>query len=112
VVQRKSPAPAPRRPPTGSVSRIFALAGIPALLLLAYVLFWTLNMRGAYYRDQLQAQIKALRVERMDLEAEKRRRQSPGQNLARAKAELGMVPAREREFARVSPPASGRLASR
>jgi hypothetical protein len=55
-------------------------------------------MRGSYYRQRLQTDIKSLQIERRDLEAERHRLQSAGLILDRAAKELGMQPAAHREF--------------
>jgi cell division protein FtsB len=81
---------------------------LPVLGLLFYVSCSTLAITGAYYRDQLHSEIAALQVERMDLEAEKRRLQSPRLILRRAAVELGMTPAGDREYGRL--PAEARVA--
>jgi hypothetical protein len=103
VVARKAPVRR-RSPLLNPVYRTVALAVFPALFLLVYVLFWTLAMRGGYYKGQLQARLDALRIEQAELQVEKRRLQSPGLILHRAGKELGMQPAGNREYARVSDP--------
>jgi len=97
VVTRKPMVQARRRPKVSPLQRGLALAIIPAICLLVYVMFWTLAMRGGYYRNQLQAQIADLRTEQQELEAEKRRREAPSFILESA-AKLGMTPAQQREF--------------
>lgn len=103
VVTRKPLAPAApvRVSPTHRAS---FLAAFPALCLLVYVLFWTLAIRGGYYRDQLQGRIGQLRVEQAELQAEKLLLQSPGHILERARNELGMQAALDTEYARISTP--------
>ncbi len=96
VVTRR-PLPAPPLP-ADPMHRATLVAAVPALCLLAYVLCWTLAMRGGYYREQIRTEIQALRIEQAELEAEKRRLQSPGYILQRAAAELKMQPASVREF--------------
>lgn len=114
VVTRRPLAPAvPVR--VNPTHRATLIAAVPALCLLVYVLFWTLAMRGGYYRAQLQAEIHEIKIERAELEAEKRRLQSPGYILHRASGELGMQPAGEREFAELPVPekfAAGRAADK
>lgn len=103
VVPRKPQAGARKRTGIGPVQRAIVLTLVPVLFLVGYVLFSTLNMRGAYQRAQLKAELKQIMIERQELEAEIRRQQAPGRILHKAK-ELGMEPAREREFARVPAP--------
>jgi hypothetical protein len=103
VVQRKSLVPR-RRPLINPLHRALAFAAVPTLLLMVYVMFWTLAMRGGYYKAQLQSRIQETLVVQAELKAEKRKRQSPGPILHRAAAELGMVPAAQREFVRVAAP--------
>jgi hypothetical protein len=99
VVTRK---PLVKAPPirVSPVHRASLLAILPALCMLFYVLFWTLAIRGGYYRDQLQSRIREARMERSSLEAEKRGLQSPGYVLERAAKQLGMRPAERRQYAR------------
>ena len=52
--------------------------------------------------DQLQSQLRSIKIEQADLEAEKRRLQSPQDVLDRAAKELGMQPAEQRDFARLN----------
>ena len=84
--------------------RAFVFAAVPALALMTYVGSWTLAMRGGYHRDQLRQKIEALRVERADLEAERRRLQSPSLILTRAREELQMGPALHPEFSKLPSP--------
>ncbi|HEU4753875.1 MAG TPA: hypothetical protein VFU47_12275 [Armatimonadota bacterium] len=100
VVTRKSLAPR-RRPLINPLHRALFVGAVPALFLLVYVMFWTLAMRGGYYKAQLQSRIKETMVVQAELRAEKRRLQSPGPIMLRAQSELGMVPAGERQFVRV-----------
>lgn len=105
-VVTRAPLAAPRRRRrTQSVQRSIFLVAVPGFMLLVYVAFWALAMRGGYYRDQLLAQRKSLRIEQSELEAEKRRLQSPQFVLDRARTELGMQPAEQRQFAQL--PAHG-----
>lgn len=106
VVQRRSPAPARRRA-LHPVQRALLLGAFPALLLLVYVLCWTLAMRGGYTKNALQAKIRETLIVQAELRAEKRRLQSPGPILERAVRELGMVPAGERHFVRVGASRAG-----
>jgi hypothetical protein len=104
VVKRRSLV-TPRRKPTGSpLQRALLLGAFPALCLLVYVFFWTLTMRGAYYRAELQHQIQEIKLEQAELEAAKRELQSPALIFARATKELGMQPPAQREFARLPVP--------
>ncbi len=89
VVTRKPIRTPRKRASAAPLPRTLLLAAVPALCLLVYVLFWTMAIRGGFYRDQLQAQIQALREERAYLEAGKRAAQAPGPILERARA-LGM----------------------
>lgn len=107
VVTRR-PLAVARRTGSRLADSPWLLAILPGLCLLTYVVFWTLNLRGAYYREQLQQQIAAARIEQAELEAEKRRLQAPALVLDRAARELGMQPASRREFARL--PVAQRLA--
>lgn len=100
VVSRKPFSGARKRGGVGPVQRAILMTFFPALLLVGYVLFSTLNMRGEYERDRLKAEIRQIHVERQELEAEIRRRQAPGRILQEAK-NLGMEPASQREFAKV-----------
>jgi hypothetical protein len=91
VVTRK-PLRTPRKSAsTAPLHRTLLFAAVPALCLLVYVLFWTMAIRGGFYRDQLQTQIQALREERQYLEAGKRAAQASGPILERARV-LGMRP--------------------
>jgi hypothetical protein len=103
VVARKPLVAARRRSAARRSHPPLLLVAIPGVCLLAYVLFWTLAMRGGYYRDQIRAEIKTLQIEQAELEAEKRRLQSPGFILHRA-AEIGMQRAEQREFAQLPAP--------
>jgi hypothetical protein len=106
VVTRK-PLAAPRKlSGLSALQRAMLIGAVPALCLVAYVLFWTLAARGSYVKAQLQAQMKAVRTEQAELDAEKRRLQSPGMILDRAARELAMQPARQRQFAKVGSPAA------
>lgn len=107
VVTRKPLVRHIRRVANDSLQRNLIAAAFPVLCLLVYVMFWTLAMRGGYYRDQLREQIRNIRIERAELEAEKLRLQSPQAVLDRAAKELGMVPAEQREFARLETGAHG-----
>lgn len=100
VVSRKPFSGARKRGGVGPVQRAILLTLFPALFLVGYIFFSTLNMRGEYERDRLQAEMRQILVERQELEAEIRRRQAPGRILHEAKA-LGMEPATQREFAKV-----------
>ena len=90
-----------RRAGKNPFHRNLALAALPALLLLVYVLFWALAIRGGYYRQQIRGQIDDARILRAELEEQKQRLQSPDAVLGRAVKELGMQPAQQREFARI-----------
>lgn len=103
VVTRK-PLAGRQRPSGSPFHRTLLLALVPTSCLVTYVFFWTLTMRGAYYRDQLQDEVRHLRIEQADLEAEKRRLQSPRMILERAASELDMQPALTREFAQIPVP--------
>ena len=98
VVTRRPLASRPIR--VNSAQRTAIFAAVPAFLLLVYVLFWTMAMRGSYYHQQLQARSDELRIEQRELLAEKRRLTSPAHVLDAA-AQLGMAPAMQREFAQV-----------
>jgi hypothetical protein len=88
VVTRKPLVNAPgRRKPAAHHS--LAMAVVPGIGLLIYVMFWTLALRGGYYKAQLQTQLAEIRTERRELAAEKRRLQAPGPLSQRA-YELGM----------------------
>jgi hypothetical protein len=102
VVTRRPLAAAPAR--VSPAHRASLYAAVPALCLLVYVLFWTMAMRGGYYRDQIREQIQALKIEQAELEAEKRRLQLPGYILSRAAQELQMEPAGRREFTELPAP--------
>jgi len=104
VVERKAAAPGRRRRRSNPLHRTLALAAIPALCLLVYVSFWTLAMRGGYYKNKVVTQIRALRVENDDLEAQKRSLQSPRRILTRAQHELEMRSADRPEFSRLPTP--------
>ena len=99
VVTRK-PLVKQLSPAARSIQRSVALPVMIAAFLMVYVLFWTLNMRGAYYRDQLSRQIRMTRIEQAELEADKRRQQAPGTIFQRAAA-FGMRPPEHTEFAQV-----------
>jgi hypothetical protein len=99
VVTRKSMVPKRKPAKGGSLSRLLLLTVVPAFGLVVYVLFWTLAMRGGYYKNTLEAQIKQLRIEHAELQAEKRRHQSPAIVLEFAAKELKMQPASRRQFA-------------
>jgi hypothetical protein len=101
VVTRKPLVAAPKPRGGRPHQRTVLLSLVPAVCLLVYVAFWVLAMRGGYYRDHLQAQINGMKLEQAELQAEKRRLQSPGTILQRADTELGMKAADRREFARV-----------
>lgn len=103
VVTRKPLAP-PTPTRVSSTHRTSLVAAIPAVCLLVYVTFWTLAIRGGYYRDQLQDQLHGLMVEQAELQADKLGEQSPGKILSRAGA-LGMQAAMDTEFARLPAPA-------
>ncbi len=102
VVTRKPMRAQRKRASAAPLHRTLLFAAVPALCLVVYVLFWTMAIRGGFYRDQLQAQIQQLREERQYLEAAKRAAQAPGPILDRAK-ELGMrAPASDqKEFFRL-----------
>lgn len=89
VVTRKPLVNAPGRRKRAT-HHTLAMAVVPGIGLLIYVMFWTLALRGGYYKDQLQAQLTEIRTERRELAAEKRRLQAPGLVAQRAKNELGM----------------------
>lgn len=101
VVTRRPMVAEPRGDGGGSLSHSLFVAAVPVLCLLVYVLFWTMTMRGSYYREQLQGEIRTLRLEQAELEAEKRRLQSPALIFQRAARELGMQSAQQREFAQL-----------
>lgn len=104
VVVRKPLPSASSTSARWATRRAMLLGAFPAICLLVYVIFWTLTARGAFYRDQLQSEIQSLRVEQGELQAERRRLQSPGLILGRARDELGMQPAAMRDFARLPVP--------
>lgn len=91
--------------PSRSVQRSMVAPVAAASCLMVYVLFWTLNMRGAYYRDQLGRQIREARIEQAELEADKRRLQAPGSIFQRA-ASMGMGRPEHTEFAQLPAAAS------
>ena len=99
VVTRKSLVPARKRAAGSSLPRTLLFSVVPGLGLVAYILFWTLAMRGGYYKDHLKTELKDLRIEHLELQAEKRRHQSPAVILDYAGKELGMRPADRRQFA-------------
>jgi hypothetical protein len=98
VVTRKPLPPAAPRRTVNPIHSTLALAMIPAAFMLAYILFWTMAMRGGYYKDRLVKRMQKLQIEQAELEAEKHSLQSPGPNLWRARNELGMVPADSFEY--------------
>jgi hypothetical protein len=108
VVARKPPAAARRRASERALGRGVLLSAGTAVVLVLYVLAWTFAMRGAYLRDQYQAQIRAAEIEQRDLMAEKRKLQSPGSILARARLK-GMHAAGRPEFVQV--PTAQRVAA-
>lgn len=91
VVTRK-PLPPARRRRGNPVRNALLLAAFPTCFLLAYVLFWTMAIGGAFKRDRLQSDITRLRIEQAELRALKLAQQSPGVIFAGAKR-LGMEPA-------------------
>ena len=109
VVARK-PLPTAQPVRVSPVHRASLLAALPALCLLVYVLCWTLAMRGGYYRDQLRGQIDELMIQQRELQAEKRRLQSPGYILQRAEQDLGMREPEDRLFHKL--PSTERIAQR
>jgi hypothetical protein len=92
-----------RRSRLNPLPRTLLISAFPALALMVYVMFWTLAVRGGFYKSELQTQLKNVRIEQAELQATKRRMQSPGLILERA-AQLGMQPAVRREFARLPVP--------
>jgi hypothetical protein len=100
VVTRK-PLPAQRRRVGSPVQRVALVAAVPAVFLVVYILFWTMAVRGGYYKNQLEDRIAKLKIEQSELEAEKRRQQAPVVILPRAEKQLGMRPAEERRFAQL-----------
>ena len=96
VVTRK-PLP-PLSPKRGNpVRNTLLFAAIPACCLLAYVVFWTLAIRGGYVRDQLRREIEEVRIEQAEFRAEKLMHQAPGTIFASAAA-LGMRPADKKQY--------------
>jgi hypothetical protein len=99
LVRRPLPPPyrlrrvAPRNP----LKRALALAGFPALTLIAYVAVWTAAMHGGYYKQSISDRIKTIQVENDTLQANLRKLQSPRRILALSKS-LGMRPAEAVEF--------------
>ena len=108
VVTRKPLARRLQRATRDSFHRSLIFASFPVLCLLVYVMFWTLAMRGGYFRDQLRQQIRSVRIEQAELKDQKLRLQSPEVVQRRAERELGMQPAARREFARLAAPAAPR----
>ena len=103
VVKRKSLVRSRRRVPGGVLPGPLILAIVPALCLMVYVLFWTLNVRGGYYKAELQGRLRMVKIEQEELRAEKFRRQSPGRIFAGA-VELKMQPAQERQIVQLPVP--------
>jgi hypothetical protein len=97
VVTRKPLPPSPRRP--NPVRSTLFFAAVPAVCLLAYVLFWTMAIRGGYVRDQLRRDIEEIRIEQAELRAAKLTSQAPGTIFASASA-LGMKPAEDKKYTR------------
>src|SRR5688572_14745110 len=62
VVTRK-PLPPPSLRRANPVRSTLFFAAVPAVCLLAYVLFWTMAIRGGYVRDQLRRDIEDMRIE-------------------------------------------------
>lgn len=98
VVTRKPLAPPAPRRKVNPIHSTLLLGMIPAAFMLVYILFWTMAMRGGYYKDRLANRLQRLQIEQAELEAEKHRLQSPGPTLWRAKNELGMQPADDFEY--------------
>ncbi len=98
VVVRRAAMATAKQATTGSLHFPVALAAIPVVCLLVYIMFWTLSMRGGFYRSQLERQIQHERVVRAELEAELNRKRAPGLIGVRAK-QLDMVRPERRVFA-------------
>ncbi len=96
---RRSVAAIQREARPGTFSFAAALLVVGGLFALIYVVFWVLATRGGFERAKLEKQIEQERVVQAELEAVRRRLQSPGPILDKARATLGMVPA-ERQFIR------------
>jgi cell division protein FtsL len=78
-----------------------ALGAIPALALLAYVLAWTVVMYAGYTSSALTSDIQRLKIERTELETQKRQDQATSRVLRLAADRLGMRPAERRQFVQV-----------
>jgi len=100
VVTRK-PLPARRPIRVSPFSRAMVLGAIPALLLMAYVLSWTVVMYAGYQSSALKGEIQRLQIERTELETQKRQDQATGRVLKLADTRLGMRPADRRQFVQV-----------
>jgi hypothetical protein len=98
VVTRK-PLPPQSLRRANPVRRTLFFAAVPAVCLLAYVLFWTMAIRGGYVRDQLRREIEDMRIEQAELRAAKLTSQAPGTIFASATA-LGMKPAEDKQYTR------------
>jgi hypothetical protein len=102
VVTRKPlPRPKPARAPSRA-NRAFALAGIPAALLVVYVMFWALAIRGGFTIDDLNRKIAEEKIVYAEQLAQKHALQAPGQILGTARA-MGFKPG---EVQRAKVPAS------
>lgn len=99
VLQQPVGAPARRR--QRSFSGLTLMVITAGLLLLVYVLFWVLALRGGYYREELRERVAQARLDQAELAAEKNRLRSTGLILRRAATELGMSPAADREYQRL-----------
>jgi cell division protein FtsL len=105
VVERKPPAATYRRTGMSGVQRALLVAIFPAVLLLIYVCFWTMAMRGGYYRNELRTRIRTMQTENAELEAQKQKLQAPDKIALKAQVEQGMkIPgAREQLWLKASP---------
>ena len=97
-VPRRGVMATAREAASGSVHFTLAAAAIPAVCLLVYVIFWTLAMRGGYYRAQLQTQLRHEQVVRAELEAQLNQKRAPVL-IAKRASDIGMLPAGKRVFA-------------
>jgi len=112
ATSRARPAPVGATGAGRALLRITLVILPPALVLIGYLALWTAAVRVGQYRNELRAQIRAVRREVDRLEAEARALQSPARILAAAE-QLGMERATQvtfvhahgsRRFARVDPP--------